>query len=280
LSTLVVAHDAGGAELVAAWLRRGQGAVQAWVAGPAARVFAAVVPEVETLAEVPDVGGYDFVLCGSSGAAEHEREVVRAACAAGVRSAVWLDHWVNYRVRFDRLPDELWVCDEYAARIARETVPGPPVHVQGNPYIDDQVTAIQAFAGPRAGRVLYVTEPTSRVAALVTGDPLGWGYDELGALRGYLERRPAGVPVAVRRHPSEPPEKYAALLEEFGVQASEASSLAEAIAGVDTVVGCDTMAMAVALAAGRRVISAIPPGGRPLSLPFTEIERLYGDGQA
>ena len=37
---------------------------------------------------------------------------------------------------------------------------------------------------------------------------------------------------------------------------------------------CDTMAMVVALAAGRRVISAIPPGGRPLSLPFSEIERV------
>jgi hypothetical protein len=39
------------------------------------------------------------------------------------------------------------------------------------------------------------------------------------------------------------------------------------------------MAMVVALAAGRRVLSVIPPGGRELSLPFGEIERLYADGQ-
>ncbi len=37
------------------------------------------------------------------------------------------------------------------------------------------------------------------------------------------------------------------------------------------------MAMVVALAAGRRVVSAIPAGGRPLSLPFPEIERLFAD---
>jgi hypothetical protein len=34
------------------------------------------------------------------------------------------------------------------------------------------------------------------------------------------------------------------------------------------------MAMVVALYAGRRVISVIPPGGRRLSLPFPEIERF------
>jgi len=33
--------------------------------------------------------------------------------------------------------------------------------------------------------------------------------------------------------------------------------------------------MAVALAAGRHVVSAIPRGGRPLSLPFPEIDRMF-----
>jgi hypothetical protein len=205
---------------------------------------------------------------------------VRAARAAGVRSAVWLDHWVNYPVRFDVLPDELWVCDEPAARIAREQLPGPPVKVMGNPYVEDLAAEIRAHERPRGPgeRVLYVTEPTSRLAALVTGDPLGWGYDERGALRGYLERcSPATV--RLRPHPSEPAEKYADVVAEFGLQLSS-GTLAEDIAWARTVVGCDSMAMVVALAAGRRVVSVIPPGGKPLSLPFSEIRRLYGDGQA
>jgi hypothetical protein len=40
------------------------------------------------------------------------------------------------------------------------------------------------------------------------------------------------------------------------------------------------MAMAVALAAGRRVISVIPPAGRPPVLPFEGIERLYAPESA
>jgi hypothetical protein len=34
------------------------------------------------------------------------------------------------------------------------------------------------------------------------------------------------------------------------------------------------MALVTALLAGRRVLSCIPPGGRPCVLPFAEIERF------
>ncbi len=230
------------------------------------------------------------MLCGSSGEADLERRAVRAARAAGVRSVVWLDHWVNYPARFvldgeTVLPDELWVADEHAARLARATVPGPPVRVRGNPYLEDAAAEIQALTGPRGPgeRVLYVTEPTSVVAARATGDPLGWGYEERASLRDYLEhlagsaRPPAAV--RLRTHPAEPAGKYDEVLAGFAgrlpVAYGPGGSLAEDCAWADTVAGCDTMAMAVALAAGRRVVSVIPPGGRELSLPFPEIERLH-----
>jgi hypothetical protein len=268
--------------VIAAWLRRG-GTAEVWLDGPARGVFARALPGLVPLDALPDLARFDFVLCGSSGAADHERRVTRMARQAGVRSAVWLDHWVEYAVRLDTLPDELWVCDEHAARIARATVPGPPVQVRGNPYLEDAAAEIRALAGARGPgeRVLYVTEPTSLVAERATGDPLGWGYEERAALRGYLERLAVAPPaeLRVRRHPAEPAEKYAPLLAEFGVDPSPGGSLAEDIAWADTVAGCDTMAMVVALAAGRRVVSVIPPGGRQLSLPFAEIERLYPDGQ-
>jgi hypothetical protein len=225
----------------------------------------------------PGLAGLDLVVCGSSVSSPLEKQVVRAARAAGVRCAVWLDHWVNYPARFVLdgeivLPDELWVADVHAERLARETVPGPPVVLRGNPYLEDAAAEIRALSRPHDGpeRVLYVSEPTSLAAERATGDPLGWGYEERAALRGYLEAcRPAHV--RLRTHPSEPPDKYA----EFGLERSEGRTLAEDVAWADTVVGCDTMAMAVALEAGRRVLSVIPPGGRPLSLPYDGIERLF-----
>jgi hypothetical protein len=226
------------------------------------------------LTVLPPLPGFDLVLCGSSGEADLERHAVRAARSAGVRCAVWLDHWVNYPGRFvldgtTVLPDELWVADEHAQRLARATVPGPPVMLRGNPYLDDAVAAIRALTrAPEPGeRVLYVTDATAVDAAM---------------LRRYLEHlarapRPP-VAVRVRSHPAQAPATHGPLLAEFGprlaVAASAGTSLAQDCAWADTVVGCDTMAMVVALKAGRRVVSVLPRAGPPLSLPFAGIERL------
>ena len=82
-------------------------------------------------------------------------------------------------------------------------------------------------------------------------------------------------PLRLRTHPAEPEGKYDDIVAEHGLELSVGRSLAQDCAWADTVVGCDTMAMAVALAAGRHVVSAIPRGGRPLSLPFPEIDRMF-----
>jgi hypothetical protein len=158
------------------------------------------------------------------------------------------------------------VSDEHAAALAGKTVPGPRIKLMGNPYLEDMAQAIRALETPHEGEhVLYVAEPTSVSAQRLTGDPMGFGYEERATLRAYLDRaRPEHF--RLRTHPTEPPGKY-------GIPAST-GTLEEDIAWADTVVGCDTMAMVVALYGGRRVISVIPPGGRPLSLPFPEIERL------
>jgi hypothetical protein len=289
VNLLVACHDAGGAEIVSSWLRRrpDADAVPCLLKGPALRVFARKLgPDLRTVTALPPLDPIDLVLCGSSADDPLERRVVRAARAAGVRSAVWLDHWVNYAGRFVLdgelvLPDEVWVADEHAQRLAAETLPGVGLRLCGNPYLEDAAAEIHALEGSRGGgeRILYVTQPTTVAARMATGDPLGWGYDERDALAGYLEQIAGVEAVRIRLHPAETADKYASVLDAFvdrlPLELSRGGSLVEDCAWADTVAGCDTMAMVVALAAGRRVVSVIPPGGQPLSLPFEEIERLY-----
>ncbi|MDX6702724.1 MAG: hypothetical protein QOF26_2950 [Baekduia sp.] len=302
---LVVCHDAGGAELIAAWLATEPhpgASVCAVLGGPAVGVFARTLgPELDVRAALPSLDGIDLLVCGSSGAAELERRAVVAARAAGVPSAVWLDHWGGYRDRFVVdgtlvLPDEVWVADPEAQQLARAALPGAEIRLRGNPYLDRMVAEIRELEaggadrpGPGAGpRVLYVTEPTSEAARRLTGDPLAWGYDERDALSAWLRAASAQpqppAAVRVRVHPAETPEKYAATLEAGAgrrpvpIAFSAGTTLAADVAWADVVVGCDTMAMVVGLAAGRRVVSSIPPGGRPLTLPFAAIERFAPPG--
>lgn len=291
---LIACHDAGGAEIVSSWLRRRDDGPPAacLLEGPARAIFARKLGRLlRRLETPPSLEGFDLVLCGSSAQATLERRMVRAARAAGVRSAVWLDHWVGYRPRFVLegelvLPHEVWVCDEHARRLAVEELPGANIRLRGNPYLEDAAAEIRVLdgrvpAGEDGERILYLTQPTTVGAHAETGHPLGWGYHEHEALERYLEHLAEAAPAAVRLrlHPSETEQKYASLLEAFAgrlpLHISRGGSLAHDCAWADTVAGCDTMAMVVALAAGRRVVSVIPPGGKPLSLPFPEIERLF-----
>ncbi len=49
----------------------------------------------------------------------------------------------------------------------------------------------------------------------------------------------------------------------------------------EIVIGCDSMAMVIGLLAKKRVVSSIPPEGKPLSLPFAKdfIRRTLSDNQ-
>src|SRR5215207_3287681 len=103
VSLLVACHDAGGAEIVSSWLRRRPDAssVPCLLDGPARAIFERKLgPALRRVDALPPLEGLELVLCGSSGEADLERHVLRAARAAGVRSAVWLDHWVGYAPRF------------------------------------------------------------------------------------------------------------------------------------------------------------------------------------
>jgi len=230
--------------------------------------------------ELPALDGVAFVLCGSSGAATLERRAVRRARAAGVRCAVWLDHWTNYAMRFELdgafvLPSEVWVCDEHAAALARAELPGADVRVKGNPYLEDfagEVRALERASGPReahAERILYVTEPTSFAAEALEQ-----------YLRHLAESAGGGeAELRIRTHPAEPADKYDAVLGRHAgaLRAQDASggTLAEDVAWADTVVGCDTMAMIAAAEAGRRVISVLPPDVQPHLPPDARIERPF-----
>jgi hypothetical protein len=82
--------------------------------------------------------------------------------------------------------------------------------------------------------------------------------------------------IVLRPHPSEAPEKYdqqiAAL--QLPVLRGGGAPLCDEVAASDVVVGCNSVAMVVGLLAGKRVLCAIPPGGKACVLPHSGIEML------
>ncbi len=276
----IVCHDAGAANHILAWLGDTPPAdVRAVMEGPARELwrqkFGSLAPILTLEAAL---SGAATVLSGTGWASDLEHRARKNA--AGYRSIAVLDHWTHYRARFERdgelvLPDEYWVTDEDALALANATFPDGNVRLQPNAYLDEQRSRIGPC--PSDERLLYLLEPARDDWG--RGDP-----GEFQALDYFIEHRVVAgigheVPVVLRPHPSDDPGKYdswIAAQRALGndVTLDDRPSLDQAISAATIVAGCQSYAMVVAKAAGRRVVSTLPPWAPPGALPLKGIVAL------
>ena len=287
----VVCHDAGGAEILSSWLLRSNDLCVVVLEGPAIDIFNRKCPDAEGLSLGEAIERADWVLCGTSWSSDLEREAIQLCRKKEKKTIAFLDHWVNYKERFQNhdgsfsFPDEIWVGDKEGYLIAQTELPGLPVTLQTNPYLDDIYDLISNTKPSKTKTnkisILYVCEPIRDHAYIQYGDEFFWGYTEESALKYFLKNFECLqldiALITIRPHPSEDPNKYqwAKTLAPELIKFGGNKSLVQETIDADVVVGCESMAMVVGLVAGKRVISSIPPGGNPLQLPQTKIEKMH-----
>jgi hypothetical protein len=285
----VVSYDAGGAEIVSSWLRQNPQPYCLVLGGPAVAIFQRKLGDIEITTLANAIYLCEWVLCGTSWQSNLEKQAILQAKVASKKVIAFLDHWVNYSERFQLdgltvLPDEIWVADIEAKILAQKISAEINVILMPNPYFKDlqiELHAVQVSSNDsNQCSVLFVCEPIREHALLVYGDEFHWGYTEKDALKFFLDNIAAiGTSISainIRPHPSESKNKYNWARQENSLvkETDSTQSLLEQIAEADVVVGCESMAMVVALLAKKRVISSIPFGGKACALPQTEIENL------
>lgn len=274
----VVCHDAGATNIIIGWLKAASTMeVQAFMQGPAHIIWQKAFPELPLCMSLDEaLDGARSLLSGTGWASVLEHQSRQMAEARNIRTVAVLDHWVNYAPRFERegklvLPDEAWVADAHALALVRETFPGLPVRQLENVYLNSQVTRVGM--APGNGTVLVILEPVRNN----WGRQLEGEFQALEYLFGNLERLwPSGISrVLLRQHPSEPVDKYAAWVRRHPLVHMDSShDLSAAISQADVVVGVESSALVIALAAGRSVYSSLPPWAPPLRLPQGGIKQI------
>lgn len=276
--TAVVCHDAGAANLIFGWLKvEGAITARAFMQGPAANLWRLTFPERPLCGSLEEsLDGAQSLLSGTGWASALEHQARRLAYMRRIRSVAVLDHWVNYSQRFERegqvqWPDEVWVGDADALMLAQQALPGLPTRQLDNLYLAEQVRSIGS--PPGNGTVLVVLEPVRNT----------WGRGQEGEFQAldYMFEHlgqlwPAGVAqVLLRPHPSESADKYRASLTRHPLTILDTSpDIATAISRADIVVGVESFALTIALAAGRPVYSSLPPWAPPLRLPQNGIQQI------
>jgi hypothetical protein len=216
-----ISHDAGGAEILSSWLLRCREPYCLVTDGPATDIFLRKIGDRQSIPLAEAIEKCEWVLCSTSWQSSLERRAISLAKAGGKRVVAFLDHWVNFKERFQEdgvevLPDEIWVGDVEAEKIARACFATIKIVLKPNPYFEDLLLEIKkihiAASDITKCSVLYVCEPIREHALLQYGNERYWGYTEEDALRYFLQNIDAlGFAVSkikIRPHPSESKSKY------------------------------------------------------------------------
>ena len=175
--TLVVVHDAGGAEIIAGYLRAKlpPDAYAAYAAGPAAHIFAreglayrSAPRSPAGMARLMRAYPNTRLLTATGWMTGIEKDALWAAKHDGRKTIVYLESWNRYRERFgyptkgwqSNLPDEIWVGDRDAEVLARKYFPRTHVRLVANEYFKAIIARTKIARKTRAapGTILFVSD--------------------------------------------------------------------------------------------------------------------------
>ncbi len=283
----VVAHDAGAANLMIGWLRDLKDVeIRIAVSGVAADLFALEYPKLDNMPLDEAIEDAALLFSGtSSNLINLEHDARLLARAIGIRSIGVIDHWVNYKQRFIRddcevLPDEIWVSDSEAYRLAQKFFAKTTIRQFENRYLEHQVEQIKAksdvYADHNGTHILYVLEP---ISGSWDGSNAPSEFQALDFFVSKLNKLGLGkdIEICLRLHPCEAKGKYNAWCKAhsaLNIAVDSESTLSDLIAWADWVVGCQTVAMVIALHANKYTLSTLPPSAPKCVLPQKGIKML------
>ena len=288
---VVVVHDAGGAEVIGAYICKNQkrGSFVSYGSGPAKKVFARldlplqyVGESAQELAKVMKRhGDASFALIAAPGwMSATEANAILEAKKAQIKTLVYMDSWVDEKKRFGypkkdwkkSLPDEFWAGDTYEDARLKKTFPHIPVSFVANQYFKNE---IERFRGLKK----QSGKPTK---ILFMSDVVPGSYVLLEHLIRKLNESGKSE-LLIRFHPADDRKRYDVLIalakKNVHIQKSRERDIVHDLVQARIVVGPETMALAISALCKIPTICVAPPRTKSL-LPFPAIRRVSGAEEA
>ena len=283
---VVVSHDAGGAEVLSRIVKQTKIKKHFFLSGPAKKIFK--VSNENNFTNIYErIDKSDLCICSTSMDNDTYYDAFQYAKEKGVYTIVVLDHWNFYKDRIqstkkDHLPDQIVVFDNDAKKIVRKLFSRLKIVVLQNPYLHEilkDIVKTKYNKNKNKLKILYCTEAIKKRVSTSKQSYDYYKYNEFEALEFFLKYvqllSQKEIEITVRVHPNEEINKYDNIINKYrslNIVVNRKSALTDQIAFNDIIVGCETYPMAIGVAANKRVISSIPPNGKPCALPLKKIE--------
>ena len=257
----IVAHDAGGANILASYCRRKPDNYRYMLQGPAKVIFnktLSIESEVNLERFVLECGSF---ICGTSGKSDFERSGMAQAKNLKKETTAILDHWINYSERFLLngnlvLPNNLITVDRYAYQIAKQTFPECKIEEINNPYLEDFYNRYRELTlqieSRHKSEILYISEGFDEHKK---EDENGSSKD-FKYFKEFLQVKERlfepSLPLRIRLHPSEDVAKFDEYREIYHdiTQSDSSVDLAIDLSRANCVVGVSSMALVLATTCG------------------------------
>ena len=280
----IVAHDAGGANILASYCRRKPDNYRYLLQGPAKAIF-----EKTLSIESEDNFGrfvsecHSFI-CGTSGKSDLERSIFAQARILNKETTAILDHWINYRERFVLngklvLPNNLITVDRNAYQIAKETFPECKIEEINNPYLEEFYNHYKELTLQKEisykSEILYISEGFSEhkeEGKNGLSKDLKYFKEFLHAKKLLFE---PSLALRIRLHPSEDLAKLDQYREIYSdiLQSDSSTDLAIDLSRANCVVGVSSMALVLAAFCGIPTFSLLS-SSKESKIPTTGINYI------
>jgi hypothetical protein len=221
----------------------------------------------------------DCLFTGTShpaSSAYFEVNCIKQAKEEGIKTISFVDHWINFRLRFlDEemqvvYPDEIWLVDDRAKELAvEECLPPDKLEISGNPYHE----FLKKLWKPKFNGKSYLEQlqiPTAGLTVLFAPDPLSLrngqeraGFTEAGALRlliNTIGRLNIPIRIIIKYHPLQPVEAFAGFLEQKlpNIHFVPAADTLELLQACDIIIGFYSNILLEAEAINKKTIRFFP----------------------
>ena len=191
----IVASDAGAAEILSFFAKKNKNEYNYLLKGTAKKIFKKNLGKYKTISLKESLKKTKLYICGTGWQSDIHIQIIKATRYKDIKVIAYLDHWVNYKNRFLKnnkyyLPDEIWVGDEVAYKIAKKIF-SIKVKKKINYYVNHikknfKDKSVKKKDLSKNINILYVTEPTSKVKDKWKINK--YDYDEFSSLIFFLDK--------------------------------------------------------------------------------------------
>ncbi len=231
-------------------------------------------PIKESIFHKLDLFNPDMVLYGTGWQNHFEYHFLDYARKNNLPSVVFLDNWTNFRERFGypdvawqkNFPDFIATHDKVSKNLAISLGLKNVITIKNYSLINllDRYKKIDIKENDT---LLFLSEPTAKVAKKTYGNPMYWGFDESSMFKTILKQKKKLTckDILVRLHPADDATVYRSVNKNIKLSSS---TLLEDIAQAKVVIGVDSSALYLAFLLGKKVIAFMPSSNRNFCVPL------------